>query len=311
MSNTTAKRRLTNINFEKEGAHIALVDVAANGYETLVYKSAGLPDGLTEEDILKASTVKVTMTIDEYLRKFFGIYWTDSILLAETLGFTVNEDDVGKWDRDYIDSKLQNIEVYKSLFKATDVSKAFSELPVASKLSVLADQETFEAGILKSAEIKSKTNTTNGVDKQEENTLDTVEVQKQLEVIRGELAKDFDKQVEVIKAAAAEQTVKQEDIIKTLQTKVADFEQKEKETQVEVRKSALTEAGATPEQVEEMVTAGVVAATDEIFAVVVKALKAKQAENEQSEIFKEAGIEGQGEGNVDLVAKSIQAQYKV
>ena len=309
---TKAKRRLTNINFEKEGAHIALVNVAANGYETLVYKSAGLPDGLIEEDILKASQVKVTMTIDEYLRKFFGLYWTDSILLAETLGYTVDETELSKWDREYIDNKISNIEVYKSLFHSVDVSKAFSELPVTTKLSVLADQETFEVGLKKSAETKSQTNTDSGVTDSEVDTLKekTVDVQKQLEEIRDVLAKDFAAQVEVIKAASEAKVQEQEDVIKSLQGKVAEFEQKEKAAQVEVRKSALSDAGATPEDIEKMAAAGILDTAEEAFTVIVDTLKAKQVSAESQDIFVEKGLEGSGEGNADLVAQAITAQYK-
>ena len=58
-----AKRRLSNINFEKEGSHLALVHKmqggSANGYKTLVMKSV---DNRSPEFIEKASQVKVTLS---------------------------------------------------------------------------------------------------------------------------------------------------------------------------------------------------------------------------------------------------------
>ena len=57
---------------------------------TIEYKASHRK--LTEEDILKASQVKVTMTVDEYLRKFFGLYWNSSQLLAiHTIRLRVQE----------------------------------------------------------------------------------------------------------------------------------------------------------------------------------------------------------------------------
>ena len=79
MPQNKARRRLTDINFEHEGAHCALVGPsvggAANGYTTLVTKAT---DKIEKEFIDKATKVTVELQFPEFLRKFFGMYWDDA-----------------------------------------------------------------------------------------------------------------------------------------------------------------------------------------------------------------------------------------
>lgn len=144
-----AKRKLTDINFEKEGSHLALVHKvqggAANGYSTLVMKAT---DKYSEEFIKKASQVKVTLSLPDFLEKFFHVWGEDAELLATMFGYEPSEDEsddeystqsfwswyrekamehgaVDSWGdpltrptsqdrKDWIEDQLQGIEILKS-----------------------------------------------------------------------------------------------------------------------------------------------------------------------------------------------------
>ena len=84
-----AKRKLKALDFSKEDAAVALVSESqggpANGVPTLIIKSS---KQRSKEFIKKASQVTVTLTINEYLEKFFGIWDKgNQELLARSLGF--------------------------------------------------------------------------------------------------------------------------------------------------------------------------------------------------------------------------------
>ncbi len=73
------KRRLTNIDFSKEGAHVALVDKAANGHDVLIMKAAD------SEEINKAE-VQITLDVINFLTTFFNMWSWEAATLAEIFG---------------------------------------------------------------------------------------------------------------------------------------------------------------------------------------------------------------------------------
>lgn len=83
----TAKRKLSEISFEHEGAHVALVSKEqqpANGHNyALVLKASKF----SKETLEKMQSIKVTLSIPEFLEKFFNIYGTNAEVLARMLGY--------------------------------------------------------------------------------------------------------------------------------------------------------------------------------------------------------------------------------
>lgn len=73
------KRRLTNIDFSKEGAHVALVDKAANGHDVLIMKA------VEDEEINKAE-VQITLDVINFLTTFFNMWSWEAATLAEIFG---------------------------------------------------------------------------------------------------------------------------------------------------------------------------------------------------------------------------------
>lgn len=82
MTQEKAKRKLSDINFQKEGAHIALVHKnqggGANGHN---YSMLIKATNSSEEFLKKVQQIRVTMDLPEFLWRFFGMWEDDAELL--------------------------------------------------------------------------------------------------------------------------------------------------------------------------------------------------------------------------------------
>lgn len=143
-----AKRKLSDISFEKEGAHVALTSKTqggpANGHDyALVLKA----NNFSEEFVQKMQQVKVTMELPEFLRKFFGMYGDDCEILAKMMGYEKPDmqDEVEKESyEDYIQSKMEAFEILKSANEADSLADVLSTLDETEYLAMLNDQERIE-----------------------------------------------------------------------------------------------------------------------------------------------------------------------
>lgn len=151
MTNKT-KRRLKNFDFTSQDAHVALVHTAqggaANEWEICVVKSK---DEVMKQvaDIKKAITdVVVTLSFDEFLRRFFGLYWEDSKALAKLMGY---EPEMDEWDEEWVDNKLESFYLLKAANEAADVEEFMKSLSLEDGLAILQTQEAFELALEKSS----------------------------------------------------------------------------------------------------------------------------------------------------------------
>lgn len=163
------KRKLSNITFEHDGAHLALVSKTqggpANGHpKALVMKST---NNFSQEFIEKVQQVKVTLELPEFLRKFFNVYYEDAEVLARLMGYqepdddSESEDEVQSYDdyiEDYIQERLASFEIMKSLYDSKDITGSISKLQEQDYLSVLKDQEILEEIISKSQKTSTEGN---------------------------------------------------------------------------------------------------------------------------------------------------------
>lgn len=296
-----AKRRLTDIKFEHQGAHVALVGKhqggPANGVTTLVYKALDI----SPEIIEKATEVTVSLSFHEFLRKFFGMYWDDAEVLARALGYEGAEDyDPSMSHKDYMDQKVQAISILKNVYKAQDIQKALRELSPEEALAVLQAQETLEKAMssaLPEGDIKitSKIN--------EDIKMETIEKALHEELV----SKAVKAAEEVLKAQLQEQA----DVLKALQDEVIVFKAEKTELVAKSRKEALKAAGQADDEVEELFKA-VGELPEEAFALIVKQLAAKAALADESDLFKETGVPGAGEQDPvvqDGTAAILKAKY--
>lgn len=262
-----AKRRIHEFNFKGDGCHVALVDKAANLQEVLTMKAA--------ED-----EVQVTLSMREFLSKFFGLWYEDAAILAGVLGYSTKDtasEDVDTYD-DYINSKIDTVQ----LLKGADLPKTLPE-SIASKVEEL--QKQFGDNLKETSEglpFEDNINIEKG-----ESHVDKTEISKE-ELV--ELKKAAD-EASLLKAELQE--------METLKSKlaglVAEKETKAKEDMVEVVKaySFVTEEDQTS-LVEYLLKA-------EGAEVILKALEsARNAITEAVEIEVVKGDEG-GDINVEEV----------
>lgn len=293
---TKATRRLTDIKFEHEGAHVALVGKhqggPANGITTLITKAT---NNITQEQVAKAATVTVEMQFPEFLRKFFGLYWDDAEVLSAVMGYGRTEYP-DSTEKDYIDSRVESISIMKAVYKAQDVEKALAALTPEQHLALMADQEMLEKAF---AALPEQTQI-----KQEETPLETILKSAHEEFVTkavadavAEVQKSLDAQAEVLKAA---------------QAKLAEFETAAVAAVEKARLDSLVEAGQTAEAAQEIVKSLAVV-DDAAFAVVLKGYQVQKAAEAKSEMFQEAGVAGDGASaeEVDATTKILKAKYGI
>ncbi len=162
---TKAKRKLSDFNFDYDGAAVALVGPsvggAANGRTTLLTKSL---DSVTDEDVIKASEVTVTLSIVDFLTKFFNLWYDDALVLALAMGYDVGDDGYSFTEssndyEEYLQERVDAISIMKSIVLDVDcIEKAVGSLLPKDYLKVLKAQELFEqnfdSAVLKATEIK-------------------------------------------------------------------------------------------------------------------------------------------------------------
>ena len=146
-----AKRRLLKFNFEEEGAHVALVSKGANGVPLLIAKSVNnLPSVSDYVKVQKAlEQITVTLSMEEFLRKFFDMWYDDAETLVKLLGMQTEHE---YWkeqnpelmkDSDWLEEKVSKFQLMKSLHENT-----VSNVDADDFIEILALQETIEKALL-------------------------------------------------------------------------------------------------------------------------------------------------------------------
>ena len=147
------KRVMTDIDFSKESSHIALVGPVvggpANGVDfALVMKSVNF----SQETVEKMQKIKVTLTVPEFLEKFFHLYGSDAEVLARMLGYvpeeTTEEEYDSNWYENMIQDRLASYEIIKSM-KDSDPVEVLSKLDEKSYLKLMRDQFKLEKAFRK------------------------------------------------------------------------------------------------------------------------------------------------------------------
>ena len=329
-----AKRKLTDITFEHEGAHLALVHKAqggaANGYKTLVMKSV---DNRSPEFIEKASQVKVTLSLPDFLEKFFHVWGEDAELLATLFGYEPSEDEseeystqsfwswyrekamehgaVDSWGdpitrptsqdrKEWVEDQLQGIEILKSATLSKGSADFINSLTEEQYLGLLKDQQFIEKSfklqeVKKDLDGESGGKPTKGVNPKQTKAskADTQEKEMTQETI--EKAQYDAKEVELQKALADIQKAKEE---------IELFKAKEKEALEKAREAEVVAAVVDVDASAKLFKA-VKDLDAEAFKDVVDVVKALTAKVDESEMFKEKGSPEEG---VKVAKSAVQAE---
>lgn len=311
-----ATKKLTNFNFEKEGSHVALVGKhqggPANAVETIVFKSKST-ENITEAQVEKASMVTVTLSITEYLRKFFDVWYEDAEILARVMGYDTEEESVD-WD-DYIDKKVAAVSIMKSLVidkDELDIAKAVSELNPNDYLTILKSQEIFESNyetvskesISKKSSVKIEGVTASKGAKTP--SVETIEEDSMSEFI-SKAAMQTAIEEAVQKAVSAVQVELQKS-----KDQIEQYEKERAEVISKSRKDAISSVETDKEKAEELFKS-LESVTDSAFDVVIKALKAKSELVEKSDLMNEVGSEGKEavtDEKTDRTLEILKSQIK-
>lgn len=310
-----AKRKLSDISFQHEGAHVALVSKEQGGPANLHdYALVLKANKFSEEFVQKMQQVRVTMELPDFLRKFFGMYGDEVEILARMMGYEKPESDDAEEVQtyeDYIQSKMEAFEILKSAHESENLAAVLSELDEEQYLAMLKDQELIE----KAFENESKLSASAEAD----DTSPASEV-KEEEVSASSNKKPLEKstmdenQKEMVEKATLDLLQKSFDeqkvaLEKALET-LAVYEAEKKAAIEKARKDQLV-AAVKDEAKAETLFKAVKDVADEEFQAVVKTLTEMQESVEKSALFQEQGSSAQEETEViqeSAVAKLLKAK---
>jgi hypothetical protein len=315
-----AKRKLSNIDFETEGSHIALVSKTqggpANGADyALVMKSKGF----SQEFIEKVQQVRVTMELPDFLKKFFGLWDEDAKVLAYMMGYVEPAEtqemelmEAEEEYQDWIKSRMEAFEILKSAHESDNLASVLSELDEDQYYSMLKDQELIEKAF--ENESKLSASSAEADDTSPASEVNEEEVSASINKENLEKSKMDENQKEMVEKASLELLQKsfdeqKEALEKALET-LAQFEAKEKAAIEKARKDQL-EAAVKDAAKAEVLFKAVKDTSDEVFEAVVKTLTEMQETVEKSALFEEQGASVQDETEVvqkSAVAKLLKAK---
>lgn len=307
-----AKRRLTNIDFSQEGSHLALVHKdqggSANGYSTLVMKATGK---YSDEFLKKAAQVQVTLSFEEFLRRFFGLWYEDAKVLASVLGMQDEPVEDENWYQDYIEEQVEKFEILKSAHEAENKVEFLSKLSEDDYLTLLQNQEMLEKALQNVGEQSPNGGGDSPINEAVEEQPITKKATKAVHTQEEDSMSG--KAPEMIEKSQYEEVLKQQqetqELLQKALASVAEFEKKEKEAVAKARKADLL-AAVEVEEVAETLFKAVGELEAEQFDAVVEVVKSLNAKVEKQGFFEEQGsaAEGQQDQNVSPVAKALRTR---
>ena len=291
------KRKLKDIDFSSEDSHIALVHKdqggPANGadYKLVIKAVNPKPAKITDEFLQKASQVKVTLSITDFLTKLFGLYYDQAEVLARSLGFTTdtqdykeaNPSDYEDYYEDYIVEQVKSIEIMKSLYKSENIADVLAELTGPEYLGLLQDQLMLEKSFRKIERLnKSKESKPTGDD-----TSKSEVKEGKSPVIKNKTKEtNMDEIVELQKSLASQTEM----LTKALE-QVKTLESEKKESIVKSKTAKINEIIKDENQAKAIVKAALALDNEVDFNAFVTAVEAIAKAVDKSELFIEKGLQ--------------------
>lgn len=289
------KRKLKNIDFSDDTSHIALVSKhqggPANGADySLVLKNVDNP---SPEFIQKMQAIQVTMTIPDFLSRFFMLWEEDVDFLAQLLGYVEPPedeqaeamDDYNKW----IEERFQSFSIIKSLHEAKSLPEALSKLTEQDYLDVLSDQVEIEKA-LKALDKESK-------DSEADNSTDVENTKVEVstsKVTKKKKEKQMTQETEMVEKSAltAVEKAMQETQVELQKARelVKQFEEEKKQAIVKSKTDAVKAVVKDEKQAAVVVKAALALEDQADFEALVSVFKGMNELIEKSEMFKEIGV---------------------
>lgn len=310
---TKVKRRLTDITFEHEEAHLALCSKsqgAANNWNKALIMKA---NNFSPEMIQKMQAIQVTMTIPDFLERFFMLWEEDVEFLSQLLGYVEPPedeqseaiDDYNKW----IEERFQSFSIIKSLHEAKSLPDALSKLTEQDYLDILTDQLEIEKA-LKALDKESKDSKADTSTQVESKVEASASRKKNKEKNMTQATPEM---VEKSALTAIEKQMQETQVeLQKAREQVKQYEAEKKQAIVKSKTDAVTAVVKDEKQAAVIAKAALALESDEDFTAFVEVVKALQAQVEASDAFKEIGASGSAEEQKQeehKVTQLLKAQY--
>ena len=310
-------KKLSDITFEHDDAHIALVSKqqggGAVGHNYAIVLKANKFDPV---EVKKASKVQVELEITDFLTRFFYLCQVDAEILARTLGFTTkmqekmileqkekmleNEEvkidpEYPSYDSDaevidmYVTSKVQSLNLMKALHNEATRVETMANLTKDEYLQLLKDQAMLEKAMKKVEALKAKeSNSPASAAGSEDTTNVNVDKSKVSQPAKSDKLDKLENKVmvEELQKALDNQKVELEKAL----AQIAEFEKAKKEALVKAKTDKITDTVQDEQLAAILVKAGLTLDSDEDFNTYVGAVRTLSEKIEKSALFREEGV---------------------
>ena len=309
-----AKRRLSDISFSHEGAHLALCSksqgAANNWNKALIMKG----HNFSPEFIQKMQQIQVTYELPDFLRKVMGMYYEDAELLARMMGYVEpekEEEDYDDWYENYIEEKLQSFTIIKALHEAKNLPDALSKLTEQDYLDVLQDQAMVEKALKKELDKEtevSKADTSTKVENtkveasasKKKNPKKETKMTQETEMVEKAKFVEIQKQFEDQKIA-----------LEKAMEQLGKIEQEKKEAIVKSKTDAVKAVVKDEKQAAVVVKAALALEDQADFDALVAVFKSMNDLLEKSGLFQEQGVSAEAaeDNKESKLAQVIKSKY--
>lgn len=304
-----AKRKLSEISFDHEGAHLALCSKsqgAANNWDkALIMKG----HNFSPEFIQKMQAVQVTMELPDFLSRFFMLWEDEAEFLATLMGYVEPpedeameaQDEMNKW----IEERFTSFSIIKSLHEAKSLPEALSKLTEQDYLDVLSDQVEIEKALSKFDE-ESKTSATNVEKTKVEATASKKKTMKET-VMTQEAEMVTKSELVAVEKALGDQKIALEKAL----AQVKEYEEEKKQAIVKSKTDAVKAVVKDEKQAAVIVKAALALEAQADFDALVEVFKSMNTLIEKSALFTEQGVSAEaGEDNKESkLAQVIKSKY--
>ena len=309
-----AKRKLSEISFDHEGAHLALCSksqgAANNWNKALIMKG----HNFSPEFIQKMQQIQVTYELPDFLRKVMGMYYEDAELLARMIGYVEpekEEEDYDDWYENYIEEKLQSFTIIKALHEAKNLPDALSKLTEQDYLDVLQDQAMVEKALKKELDKEtevSKADTSTKVENtkveasasKKKNPKKETKMTQETEMVEKAKFVEIQKQFEDQKVA-----------LEKAMEQINKIEQEKKEAIVKSKTEAVKAVVKDEKQAAVVVKAALALEDQADFDALIAVFKSMNDLLEKSGLFQEQGVSAEAaeDNKESKLAQVIKSKY--
>lgn len=327
-----ARRKLSDISFEHQGAHVALTSKDQGGPANQEPYALVLKSNFSKEFVQKVQQIQITMQLPDFLSRFMYLWEEDAKTLATMMGYvepadTVeeekmeSEEDFKSWMED---KKIQNMVVLQSAYEAENLPAYLATLNEDQYLKMLQDQEVIEKALknFEVAKATSEEGATEAVAKAEEsvNKAEDAPSGESKKVQEKSMQKKEDQNpatptVEMVEKSVVTSLEKaledQKELLNKALAEVEAFKAEKKEAIVKAKTAKIEALVQDKNHSAVLVKAAVALENDEDFDAFVTSIQALVTSVEKSALFDEKGASVVTEEKKEVesaVAKAVKAQ---